>query len=209
MIPSHTDPYRGVLVALLWTTGLLALACCGGCNDADWTEALDPGSQARLERIPESGEAMISVVVDDDLATHASTLPPGVNRIAELDQSLLLVVPMIHLNEVAAVDGVTGGVIWGDGTAAQRIGIPLQRRLLAQLASSAPDSGAMDVIARFRDDARIDRETITASGAEARSLVGPVATLSATPDAIFNLLAVPGLLDVKLPTQSKPLGGGE
>jgi len=209
VIPSHTDPYRGVLVALLWTTGLLALACCGGCNDADWTEALDAGSQARLERVPESGEALISIVVDDDLATYASTLPPGVNRVADLDQSLLLIVPRIRLNEVAAVDGVTGGVIWGDGTAAQRIGIRLQRRLLEQLASSAPDSGAMDVIARFRDDAKIDRASITATGAEARSLVGQVATLSATPDAIFNLMAVPGLLDVNLPTQLKPLGGGE
>ena len=130
-------------------------------------------------------------------------------RIASREQSLLLVVPTNRLTDVAAVDGVTGGVVWGDGTATERIGVGLQRHLLEQLATSAPDSGATDVIARFRDDAAAVREDIAAAGAEPRSLAGPVATLSATPDAIFNLLAVPGLLDLNLPTQLAPLSPGE
>jgi|GEM_PF-1118574 len=189
------------------TFALAALFCVagfGGCKDgSDVMSLLDGPSRTRLAGISGNESLLFSVT-----AGHPITdLPPlGDNGkiLGRSGNSVLLEMPRAALLRLEEVGGIKRATVWGDGEAARRIEPALRSRVLEAL--DADDRTPIEFLATFREAVPDLRERIAAGGANPRTVAGKVATVTAAPDAIFELMALPDLVRLSRPRVLRTLG---
>jgi hypothetical protein len=176
----------------------------GGCRSGDdVTSRLDDASWKRLEALPADARVVAAV----RLAAPTDTLPTfddDVRMLALTPGGALVELPRSGLARLG--EGVGAVSVWGGEIVASKLDPRLRTALLG--AWTNEDPAPLEIIARFREDGLEDlRARLEKTGAVVRTVAGPVVTLDASPDTVFELLAWPDLLVLQQPRPLNPLDG--
>jgi hypothetical protein len=185
------------------TAFMIAFAALG-CNAATLSGRLDAGSRARLAAISGNRTVWISLTGTVPLGD----LPPldGGRVLARSGKTVLVEIPRGSLSRLAEVRHVESAVVWGDAVTGEKIE-PALRRDLVRALDASPSPPPLTVIATFAGGATDLDARIRAAGAEPRTVAGTVATLHATPEAVFTLAQEIDLTALRRPREIRNADG--
>ncbi len=182
--------------------GLIVLAA--GCGSGpEVVSMMDQASRERLEAIPLTTTIVLSCR-GDSLAGDLG-IPTYVHELARTPDAVLVEVLHRDLSRLDTVGGIRRAAVWGPAGALARLGPDLRTRVLAAWAVIPEEP--LTLLAVFGGPGDGLRAELTTAGADVRTVAGPVVTLAATPETIFRILALPGLVRLQAPRRVEPLTG--
>jgi len=182
---------RRLLFGLLPLLPLLLSACR---EERAALERLDDGSRRRLTALADDERVLVSLTAASAVAPEAEE---AVGRIIDrVGRSRLFDVPRADVaRSVTMHDGHP--VVWGASTLLGRLDPGLRREILRRF--DAGDSSEVAAIALFTVASPDLAGLLRGAGAEPGSITGTVATLTAPPDGLLDVLALPELKGLSKP----------
>ncbi len=182
---------------------VLAVMGASGCRSGgDLTAMMDEASRDRVNAAPGDGTLLVSVRADS-LPDPLPGFGDDARALARTGHAVLLEVRVGKLDSLSALPNATKAAVWGPGEAFSKLD-PWFRPRLLEAWSEAPEE-TLTVIARFTGSGEDLRERLRDAGAEPRTIAGGVATLAATPGALFRILNMKDLAGLRGPQKFRPL----
>jgi hypothetical protein len=194
-----------VIPALLVLMAGVVVGLVGCRSEEPLADLLDEASQTRLEALSADANVLLSLQSEAPLE-GALPLEEGGRRLGGTGNSVLLEVPRAALSQLADLEGLTSVVVWGGGEIVRRLDPFLRKELLARMDSPPKRDEPLSMIATFQEGADDYAQQLAALDVKPRSIVGNVATLDASPETAFKILALPSLVKLSQPQQRHPVG---
>ncbi len=193
------------LTSVAVALGMLALT---GCRDGDGLENLarvtDRTSLERLAAMPEG--ALVALSLDGHQAMDGlPELGESGRRLSSFDHAFLVEVRREFLPELATTPGLKAIVVWGEADVARKLDPRLRLAMLSRLSGEELRATPLEVIARFAGDGLDLRHALEKAGADPRSVIAGVVTMSGTVDVLLEILAREDLVSMSKPVLQKPM----